>query len=146
MKKALKKIIASLGIAAIACTITSCHHYKDVKTSSDTVKQKDKPLTVTKEIRQGMSQKDLLFMLGAPHIVTKDKSQRETWIYNKVATNATYSTDEKGFYLVIDIYPHEEELSPGKDDGDSPRKALTLIVKFDTAQNVDTFSYHSANI
>src|SRR3989337_1314998 len=46
---------------------------------------------VQKEIRVGMSQADVAEALGSPNIVTKDSVGDETWIYDKIATEASYS-------------------------------------------------------
>ncbi len=46
---------------------------------------------VQKEIRAGMSQADVATSLGSPNIVTKDSSGKETWVYDKIATEASYS-------------------------------------------------------
>lgn len=52
----------------------------------------DRALTlglVQKQIKVGMSQSDVAAALGSPNIVTGDSQNRETWIYDKVASGAT---------------------------------------------------------
>ena len=55
---------------------------------------------VQKEIRTGMSQADVAIALGSPNIVTKDTGGTETWIYDKIATEASYSNDSGGIIRV----------------------------------------------
>jgi hypothetical protein len=51
---------------------------------------------VQKEIRVGMSQADVALALGSPNIVTSDGSGKETWIYDKIASEASYSASSGG--------------------------------------------------
>jgi len=46
---------------------------------------------VQKEIRVGLSQADVAAALGSPNIVTKDSADKETWVYDKIASEASYS-------------------------------------------------------
>ena len=46
---------------------------------------------VQSSIHEGMSQADVATVLGSPNIVTTDAEGNETWIYDKVATEASYS-------------------------------------------------------
>lgn len=50
---------------------------------------------VQKEIRVGMSRADVATALGSPNIVTRDSEGKETWIYDKIATEASYSRDRE---------------------------------------------------
>ena len=47
--------------------------------------------TVQREIRVGMSGADVISALGAPNMVTTDAQRRETWVYDKIATERVYS-------------------------------------------------------
>ena len=47
---------------------------------------------VQREIRTGMSPADVATALGSPNIVTRDSEGKETWIYDKIATEASFST------------------------------------------------------
>jgi outer membrane protein assembly factor BamE (lipoprotein component of BamABCDE complex) len=94
--------------------------------------------TVQKEIRVGMSQADVATSLGSPNIVTKDSAGKETWIYDKIATQASYSKGSYGMGLIIFGF--------GKDTGmsASTQKTLTVVVKYDDKSNVENVSYHSS--
>ena len=43
-----------------------------------------------------MSQAEIVIALGSPNIVTRDKSAQETWVYDKVASEVSYSQDKGG--------------------------------------------------
>src|SRR5262249_58893650 len=46
---------------------------------------------VQKEIHAGLTQDEVIAALGSPNIVTRDAIGQETWVYDKVATEASYS-------------------------------------------------------
>jgi outer membrane protein assembly factor BamE (lipoprotein component of BamABCDE complex) len=92
---------------------------------------------VQKEIRKGMSQSDVASALGTPNIVSKEDGGTDTWIYDKVASEASYSSDSGGIWLILAGY--------NKDAGASAttQKTLTVVIKFDNAGRVSSFTYHS---
>ena len=91
---------------------------------------------VQKQIHKGMDQAEVAASLGSPNIVTKDKQDKETWIYDKIASEVSYSKSEGyGTLLLIGISKKRVEAS-------STQKTLTVIIKFDKDQLVETFSYH----
>lgn len=91
---------------------------------------------VQKEIRRGMSQAEVVSALGSPNILTKDAEGKETWVYDKIATEASYS--KKGGYGTILILGFEA----GSAKASSSQRTLTVIIKFDEKQLVENFSYH----
>lgn len=108
---------------------------------------------VQKEIRKGMSQADVAMALGSPNIVTKDSTGKETWIYDKIASEASYSNSSSevgggvggggivGNALLIGLLSGGHSQSAGATS--STQKTLTVIIKFDGNKAVDDFSYHS---
>ena len=57
---------------------------------------------VQKQIRAGLMQDEVVTALGSPNIVTRDAAGRETWVYDKVATEATFSrSDAYGTILLL---------------------------------------------
>lgn len=112
-----------------------------VAKESDLHSTQEKEMTlgvVQKEIRTGMSQADVATSLGSPNIVTKDSAGKETWVYDKVATQASYSKGSYGMGLIIFGF--------GKDTGMSAttQKTLTVVIKFDDKSNVENVSYHTS--
>jgi outer membrane protein assembly factor BamE (lipoprotein component of BamABCDE complex) len=93
---------------------------------------------VQKEIRAGLTQGEVAEALGSPNIVTRDAVGNETWIYDKVATEASYSRS--------DVYGTILILGGGSAAGaaSSTQKTLTVVIKFGADQRVETFSYHSS--
>ncbi len=109
---------------------------------------------VQKEIRHGMSQADVAAALGSPNIVTKDSSDKETWIYDKIATEASYSKSSSGVSgvggaggiagstLILGGIGGGYSQSAGAVS--STQKTLTVIIKFNGKNLVESFSYHSS--
>jgi len=96
---------------------------------------------VQKEIRTGMSQADVAAALGSPNIVTRDSDGKETWIYDKIATEASYSKDSGGTGLILSLLGvYSKEAGAAS----STQKTLTVIIKFNERQLVDSFSYHAS--
>ena len=93
---------------------------------------------VQKEIRVAMSQADVAAALGSPNIVTKDSEGKETWVYDKMASEASYSKSH-GYGTVL-------ILGFSKDAGAASysQKTLTVIIKFSEKQLVESFSYQSS--
>jgi outer membrane protein assembly factor BamE (lipoprotein component of BamABCDE complex) len=109
---------------------------------------------VQKEIRVGMSQADVATALGSPNIVSRDSSGTETWIYDKIATEASYSRDSGGVgmlagaggmagsTLLLGGLTGNYSRSGGA--AGTTQKTLTVIIKFDEDSKVETFSYHAS--
>lgn len=92
---------------------------------------------VQKEIQPGMAQDQVAIALGTPNIVTADKDQRETWIYDKIATEVRAS-GSCGLILFCQTgadYVRRRDVS---------QKTLTVVIKFTEAKCVESVSYHSS--
>jgi outer membrane protein assembly factor BamE (lipoprotein component of BamABCDE complex) len=94
---------------------------------------------VQKEIRTGLTQAEVVERLGSPNIVTRDAAGKETWVYDKVATEASYSNSSAYGTILI--------LGGGRAAGaaSSTQRTLTVVIKFDEAQRVESFSYHASS-
>lgn len=86
------------------------------------------------QLRQGMSGSEVLEAMGSPNIVSTDESGREVWVYDKFATDATYS-ESRGWWFV------------GGQAGSTSRtqRTLTVIVKFDEDARVRDVAYHQSS-
>jgi outer membrane protein assembly factor BamE (lipoprotein component of BamABCDE complex) len=73
---------------------------------------------VRKEIKKGMSGAQVAELLGSPNITTMDENNRETWVYDKIATEASYSESQSGMFLIL--------------------------VKFNADSKVESFTYHQS--
>lgn len=109
---------------------------------------------VQKEIREGMSQADVAAALGSPNIVTRDSDGMETWVYDKIATEASYSRDSGGVggaagaagipgaTLLLGLVSGSYSRDAGAKS--TTQKTLTVIIKFDQEAKVKTFSYYAS--
>ncbi len=134
-KHTISLLLALLASALLAGCMTAAEHQSNLGTS------KDREMTlgvVQKEIKVGMSQADVAQSLGSPNIVTKDGDGKETWIYDKIATEASYSKDSGGVFLILGGYSREAGASG------TTQKTLTVVIKFDQAGKVESFTYHTS--
>lgn len=93
--------------------------------------------TVQREIRRGMAGADVIQSLGSPNIVTKDADGRETWVWDKIATEATRSESSSGVFLILGVVSNRESASS------VTQRTLTVVIKFKN-DVVDDFSYHAS--
>lgn len=107
---------------------------------------------VQKEIHIGMSAADVAATLGSPNIVTRDSEGKETWVFDKIATEASYSKGSGGISaggvgsgihnaaLLIGIGSAGYKGSSGASA--VTQKTLTVIIKF-AESAVESFSFHA---
>ena len=122
----------------ISGCMTAAQHQENLHTA------KEREMTVgivQKEIRPGMSQADVAAALGSPNIVTRDNESKETWIYDKIATEASYSKGSGGIgggvgaggapgvALILGILTGSYSKEAGA--AGITQKTLTVIIKFD---------------
>ena len=151
MKKVKTILVASTMITMLFGCMSAAQHQQRLHSTSE------REMTVgivQKEIRAGMSQADVATALGSPNIVTKDSEGRETWIYDKIATEASYSKSSgefgagggtggvAGTTLLLGIIGGGYSQASGA--ASSTQKTLTVIIKYNEKGLVDTFSYHSS--
>jgi outer membrane protein assembly factor BamE (lipoprotein component of BamABCDE complex) len=111
--------------------------------------------TVQREIKVGMTTADVVQILGSPNMVTTDEQRRETWVYDKVATETAYSTSSGGVStLVLGGGLIGSGLVGGLGGAGGSRSAgatsttqrtLTIIIKYDEQSRVRDFSYRSSS-
>lgn len=115
--------------------------------------------TVQKYIHSGMAQDEVALALGSPNIVTQDANGKETWIYDKISSSITgrnknesaieNAMDTRYFWHGIltfatlglinkDVKPELKDVSQVV----STQKTLTIIVKFDSSNKVESYTYH----
>ena len=145
------------GLVAIAAalTLTGCmsahQHYQQTHGAQE------RQMTVgivQKEIRKGMSAAEVAEVLGSPNIVTTDSEGREVWVYDKISTDVTYSTDTGGGSVLLLLGAGGgDALGGGLGAGSYSRSAgaqsktqrtLTVVIKYDEQKKVRDFAYHSS--
>ncbi|MEQ1621299.1 MAG: outer membrane protein assembly factor BamE [Methylococcales bacterium] len=117
---------------------------------------------VQKQVPVGTSQTQVATVLGSPNIVTRDNNNQETWIYDKIASEASFSQDSGGAQANITGsggiggnsggfgFPGNLSGSLGgnynKQSGAASitQRTLTVIVKFNEKNVVENVSYHSS--
>lgn len=105
---------------------------------------------VQRELRQGLSQADVAERLGSPNIVTREAAGRETWVYDKVASEVEVSGSHVGLgglgsaagstvggILGVSVGKRSEKMR-------STQKTLTVVVRFTDAGTVESFSWHNS--
>lgn len=106
--------------------------------------------TVQKEIREGMSAADVATTLGSPNIVTKDSEGDETWIYDKIASEASYSRSSASVGAgaarksIATLLLGFGTASKSAGASSTTQRTLTVVIKFDKSSKVKSFSYHSS--
>ena len=144
-----------LACLAFTGCMSAARHYRSLGATQD------RAVTVgivQKEIAVGLGQPDVAMMLGTPNIVTRDAQNRETWVYDKIATEASFSQDSGSVFAMV---TGNGRFSSGSSDsgdvnanagGNYARQAgaasltqrtLTVVIKFDHNSAVESLSYHA---
>ena len=132
--------------------ITGCQTAAKHQSELPSTKERDLTVgTVQKEIREGMSAADVATTLGAPNIVTKDSEGDETWIYDKIASEASYSRSSASVgagaagQSIATLLLGFGTASKSSGATSTTQRTLTVVIKFDESSKVKSFSYHSRN-
>jgi len=129
----------ALLAAVLATALASCTTAADHQRNLGSTAEREMTLgVVQKTIRAGLTQDEVAVALGSPNIVTRDAEGRETWIYDKVASEASYSRSANYGTVLL--------LGAGNASGaaSTTQRTLTVAIKFGTDHRVETFSYHSS--
>lgn len=94
---------------------------------------------VQREIKIGMSSSEVVSILGSPNMVTTDEQRRETWVYDKVATEASSNRSKGGVWLLL-FYSGDTNTTSSTN-----QRTLTIIIKFDNAGKVRDFAYRTSS-
>jgi outer membrane protein assembly factor BamE (lipoprotein component of BamABCDE complex) len=145
------KSFATIAVALCAASMSGCAHNKDLHST------RDREMTmgiVQKEIRVGMPSPDVVEALGSPNMVRRDSAGKETWVYDKIATEASYSNSSSnvsggvagagvpGDVLLLGTISGGR--SGNKGASATTQKTLTVIIRFDLDDKVESFSYHTS--
>jgi outer membrane protein assembly factor BamE (lipoprotein component of BamABCDE complex) len=142
------KALQNLSITAMAVLLTAgcsaTHHAADVREADDV--DRVTVGTVQKEIVIGMSATDVATVLGSPNIVTTDDQRQETWIYDKISSDVTYSRSS-GTIVGLIFGSSGGGAGVGTTSAgssSSSQRTLTVIIKYDGDNRVRDFSYHTS--
>jgi len=126
------KYLQHTTVAILATVVTAgcsaTHHAADVHAANEA--DRITVGTVQKEVRIGMSAANVASVLGSPNIVTTDDQRQETWIYDKISSEVTYSRSKGTLVGLIATA--------------TSQRTLTVVIKFDGDNRVRDFSYHTS--
>ena len=142
------KYLQHTTVAILATVVTAgcsaTHHAADVRAADEA--ERITVGTVQKEVRIGMSAANVASVLGSPNIVTSDDQRQETWIYDKISSEVTYSRS-KGTLVGLIFGSSGGGAGVGTTSAGATatsQRTLTVIIKFDADNRVRDFSYHTS--
>jgi outer membrane protein assembly factor BamE (lipoprotein component of BamABCDE complex) len=142
--KYFKHTTVVLLATALTAGCSATHHATDVRAADEA--DRVTVGTVQKEIFVGMSAADVASVLGSPNIVTTDEQHQETWIYDKISSEVTYSRSS-GTIVGLLFGGSGGGAGIGTTNAGATatsQRTLTIIIKFDDVSNVRDFSYHTS--
>ena len=98
--------------------------------------------TVQRKITVGMTSAEVAEVLGSPNVVSTDEERREVWIYDKIATDVSYSHSEGGAGAFLIIAGFGGSGTSGARS--TSQRTLTIVIKFDHEGKVRDFAYHTS--
>lgn len=154
MQRATKILAVSL-LSLFAFGSTGCMSAAEHSQSLHSAHERELTVgTVQRRISKGMSQASVAEALGSPNIVSKDEDGDETWIYDKIASEVSFSTDSGGGAGLLGAGGGGSDVmilgglggsySRSAGAAASTKKTLTVVIKFNGAGRVKDFSYHSS--
>ncbi|MGQ9691589.1 MAG: outer membrane protein assembly factor BamE domain-containing protein [Thermoproteota archaeon] len=133
------KLVVLGSLLLVSLLLFGCMAAAQHQKSLNSTQEREMTLgIVQKEIRVGMSQADVASALGSPNIVTRDSSGKEAWIYDKIATEASYSKSQ-GYGTILILGFSRDTGAAG-----TTQKTLTVVIKFNEKSLVESFSYHTS--
>lgn len=151
MKGSLYRLKWALLLAAMGSLVSSGCARNDLHS------ERDRRMTlgiVQKEIRVGMSSTEVVEALGSPNMVRRSAEGKESWVYDKIATEASYKNSNSnvgatvgaagvpGDVLLLGTVSGARGTSKGSSA--TTQKTLTVIIRFDANDKVESFSYHTS--
>lgn len=151
MKKKILSLALALTIVSPAFAVLQSAKVTKNNGIISPVKEQEMTLgIVQRQIKLGTAQDEVAIALGSPNIVTKDSDGKDTWIYDKVSSITSY--DNSGFGVgagggggggngfgggILGI-----GYTKNKENIQTVQKTLTVVIKFDKDNKVDSFTYH----
>lgn len=133
----MKKIFwLLLSVLFLAGCSTAGSHLNQVKSDAG---DKITVGKVQREIRIGMPSAQVIEVLGSPNIVSTDENRLEVWVYDKIATDVSYSNSNGGVWLILGA------VGGNSGAASTSQRTLTIVIKFDVDKKVRDFAYHSSS-
>jgi len=115
---------------------------------------------VQKDIYKGITQEKVIMSLGSPNIVTQDSNGKETWVYDKMSSSISDSNKNEnairkgtfvrdswhtlGMFLTLGLLVKGEPEMTQVSQIETSQSTLTIVIKFDEHNLVESYSYHSS--
>jgi len=131
-------ILTVISLSILVGCMTAAQHQQNLPSTQE---RETTVGIVQREIRVGMSGAQVAEALGSPNIVTQDSEGDETWIYDKIASEASYSQDSGGTGLIISLIAGYNRQSGAVS---TTQRTLTVVIKFGKDKLVKSFSYHAS--
>ena len=132
-------LIAGLAALVMLPLANGCKTAAEHRSELGSTREREMTVgVVQREIRKGMSGAEVTEALGSPNIVTKDANDKETWVYDKIATEASYSQSQSAIFLILG------GMSEQSGAASVTQRTLTVVIKFDANSKVESFTYHSS--
>jgi len=96
--------------------------------------------TVQREIRIGMTNAEVVEVLGSPNVITTDEHRRENWVYDRIATQTVRSGNSGGVNALC-----LAGVSAGASASSTTQRTLTVIIRYDNDGRVRDFAYRSSS-
>ncbi len=151
MKKTAMMLLLIPSLLLLGCA-TASQHRQDVRDDTGDRLSVGK---VQREIRVGMSNAQVIEVLGSPNLVTTDEKRREVWVYDKVSTETVYSASSGGVSALILGGAAGGSGAGGGGVGGSygsgagasstTQRTLTIVIKFDEESKVRDFAYRQSS-
>ena len=128
MKKVFYTLIFVSCLLLVGCTTSN----KNVNDNKITIG------IIQKNIKIGMSSSEVLELLGSPNIITKDKSDEEMWVYDRISNGTVETSQGSGLLLSLFGFSGSRTVS-------NTNTNLTVIIKFNQYNKVCDFSYRNSS-
>ncbi len=133
MKKNLLISLSLITVSLSACK-NAQEHRQDVACAPSTFTLGK----VQSSIHKGMAQSAVVSQLGSPNIVTNDEHGKDTWVYDKVSSEAAHSSSSYGGTIIL--FGGQQRSGAYE----SSQKSLTVTIKFDAHKRVESINYHQS--
>jgi len=132
-------ILASMILVGSLGVMTGCKSAEDNQRELRSTREREITAGIVKrEISKGMSGASVAEALGSPNITTRDEQGRETWVYDKIATEASYSESQNSLFLILGGFSNQTGAAS------TTQRTLTVVIKFDADDKVVEYSYHQS--
>lgn len=153
----MKHVWRVISLLALAGSIQGCQSAAQHSAEVNAARNAGDRMTVGKvqrEIRVGMTNGEVVEVLGSPNMVTTDSKRRENWVYDRISTETVRSSSSGGVNALIlggalvgsglvgGAGGAGYQSSAGASS--TSQRTLTIIIKFDDESRVRDFSYRSS--